>query len=358
MMKRTLHALVFVAAIAAPALAQNGHGISGGALLWLDVESGSSVPLAPLTAEFEGLSSTPFGYDYAITWMGDVFRVDPVTGRASHYMDTGLAYVSALAYDLAEHALFVTHKVTSGHMLTRIDLASNLSSALGVIGEQVVGMDVSLMGELFAWDVGTMPGEGAGLLVVDKLTGASRDVNPDYGGPVDAMWLACRGTRIYCGQSNAYEIDRNTGVTSYISTFALAELYTLDFEEPEIGTPYCGATPNSTGLPARLRALGQLGDPTFLTEQLPPASLAYVIAGPSQGFLPFAGGSQGYLCVVGEVHRLLDTADRVADGGFLVGRPLLSDLPAVAGSTWRFQTWYQEPSGASNFSTPIALVMP
>jgi hypothetical protein len=355
MMRGTLQALASGVALAMTAAGQDGRGIADGQLQGLDLASVTATPIGTLTQDFEGIASTPFGYDYAITWMGDLYRVVQSNGRATLVEVTGVPYVSALAYDVGAHAVFFTHKVPGGHGLTRLDLARDVRTYLGLVGAQIVGMDVSPLGELFAWDSGTIPGEGDGLVLIDKVTGVVRNVNPEFGGPVDVMWMAFRGEQLFCGRESVYAVDPVTGITSYVGSFLLTDLYTLDFDDAELGTAYCGAVPNSTGMSARLRAFGSTTHLTLLCEHLPPDAVAFVIAGPSQGFIPFPGGSQGFLCVVGELHRLLETVARVPHHGFVVGRPAVSALPIVSGATWRFQTWYKEPTGAANFSLPVAL---
>lgn len=120
---------------------------------------------------------------------------------------------------------------------------------------------------------------------------------------------------------------------------------------------------NSTGLPARLSVLGSdLPGHDFLVadcRDLPSNRFAYLLASQTQGFVPMPGGSQGNLCLVGNVARFVQQVQSSASAGVfrieldLSAFPANPPQPVQAGDTWHFQVWYrdQNPAPTSNFST-------
>lgn len=133
----------------------------------------------------------------------------------------------------------------------------------------------------------------------------------------------------------------------------------------QLGMTTCGGNINSTGLGADLFALG---DATASQDRLvlnvlgsPPGSLGYFLASETAGNQPLGGGSQGTLCLGGNVLRFSNTVldDRGVD--VVSFRPRLGDFPqgdaVMAGDTWLFQYWFRDanPQSTSNTSAAVSI---
>ncbi|MEO0661448.1 MAG: hypothetical protein AAFZ87_07925, partial [Planctomycetota bacterium] len=83
-----------------------------------------------------------------------------------------------------------------------------------------------------------------------------------------------------------------------------------------------------------------------------------------QGFVPFAGGSDGNLCLGGMLGRSVGAFTQAADatGTFtvtadLTALPQPSSLVAVQpGDTWHFQAWHRDGPMGSNFTEAVSVV--
>lgn len=132
----------------------------------------------------------------------------------------------------------------------------------------------------------------------------------------------------------------------------------------DVGTSYCATTPNSTGLGARISALGDAsisrGALTLISKAGPANSLGVFFYGPTRTQAPFG---DGLLCVGGRTYRLPRSAPSntagVASQRLRFDRsPLNSGSgAALAGSTWNFQYWFDDPNSgsASSFNLTDAL---
>ena len=137
-----------------------------------------------------------------------------------------------------------------------------------------------------------------------------------------------------------------------------------------IGTNYCGpANRNSTGQAAVIAATGseaaQANNLTLTAAQLPMQRFGYFLNSPTQGFVPFAGGSQGNLCLGSGLGRHVDQIQNSRDAGEFSIKVDLTMLPTpggphsvVAGETWNFQAWFRDenPGSTSNFTDGIEIV--
>jgi len=139
---------------------------------------------------------------------------------------------------------------------------------------------------------------------------------------------------------------------------------------PHIGTAYCLATtPNSTGVPARMRAAGM----TSITENYltlaaldaPPGQLGLFLVGAQPALVVSPGGAPGNLCVGSAVGRLAGHVRTVDAEGRLAATIDLTQLPlgptrsAVAGETLYFQAVMRDvPPGAPlHFSDALAITL-
>lgn len=133
-----------------------------------------------------------------------------------------------------------------------------------------------------------------------------------------------------------------------------------------LGGLYCSpSVPNSTGLPAMIEARGseRILDADFrlLATQLPLNALGYFLCSETPGFIFQPGGSQGNLCLSGDIGRVV--GGQILSSGFFGSFAIgvdLTDLPqpggnvaAMAGETWHFQAWFRDAIGGmatSNFT--------
>jgi len=134
------------------------------------------------------------------------------------------------------------------------------------------------------------------------------------------------------------------------------------YDQPGIGTNYCTANANSTGVPASMSASGStlvtLNQLVLSTSDLPSGSVGYYLASMDQGFTANPGGSSGNLCLGGTIGRAM--GDQVVSTGTgSVNLPMSLCLPfnlggsIAAGDTWNFQLWFRDIGTGgvtSNFS--------
>ncbi|MEM1447873.1 MAG: hypothetical protein AAF726_08500 [Planctomycetota bacterium] len=137
-----------------------------------------------------------------------------------------------------------------------------------------------------------------------------------------------------------------------------------------IGTNYCSANANSTGVPAEISARGtelvDSNDITLVATSLPANASAFFLNSLDQGFAANPGGSQGNLCLGGAVGRydaFVFNSGSAGEGSLtidLTAIPTPTGLAtAMAGDTWNFQTWYRDanPSATSNFSNGVSVTL-
>ena len=136
-----------------------------------------------------------------------------------------------------------------------------------------------------------------------------------------------------------------------------------------IGSAYCSpAVVNSTGQPGTLTASGsdQVADNnvSLLASSLPANQFGFFITSMTQAFNPNAGGSQGTLCLGGDIGRYNMPVLSTGPGGEMVQAIDLNSVPlplgttvVVAGQTWNFQAWHrdQNPGSTSNFTSAVSI---
>jgi hypothetical protein len=141
-----------------------------------------------------------------------------------------------------------------------------------------------------------------------------------------------------------------------------------------VGTSYCMANPNSTGVPSLLTGLGSdlvaSNSLTLECSSMPPGSFAFFLTSQTQGFASNPGGSDGNLCLGGAIGRYVGPGQiQQAGAAGTVSLALdLNQIPsptgfvaASAGDTWNFQTWFRDsnPQGqaVSNFSMGLEVTL-
>jgi len=136
---------------------------------------------------------------------------------------------------------------------------------------------------------------------------------------------------------------------------------------PQLGTNYCIATNNSTGVPSRISARGNnviSNNNMFLDAfDLPLNSAAFFIVSRQAGFVPLAGGSQGNLCLSGGIGRGVGNIVNSGSTGRAINVVDLLSMPSptgrfavAAGDTLSFQCWHRDVVGGtptSNFTNAL-----
>jgi hypothetical protein len=136
----------------------------------------------------------------------------------------------------------------------------------------------------------------------------------------------------------------------------------------DLGTSYCTpAVPNSTGQSAVISACGSdLADGVYFmlhATKLPRSQFGYFLASETQGFIANPGGSQGTLCLGGQIARFKKQVQSSGPSGKLAIRVDLTSIPTtpphtvLAGETWNFQAWFRDknPGNTSNFTDGVAV---
>lgn len=144
--------------------------------------------------------------------------------------------------------------------------------------------------------------------------------------------------------------------------------------ETGVGTNYCQANPNTTGVIARMSGFGSgsisANELTLTASDMPRLVFGFFIVSETEGFAANPGGSEGNLCLSGSVGRFV-APGQIQNSGLDGVIDLDVDLMAIpqpngpvlpnAGSTWRFQCWFRDagPGGmpTSNFTDGIAITL-
>jgi hypothetical protein len=135
-----------------------------------------------------------------------------------------------------------------------------------------------------------------------------------------------------------------------------------------LGTNYCTATPNTTGMAGRMSARGTdlvgANDFTLEARQLTPNSVGSFVCSRASGSTPNVGGGVGTLCLGGDIGRFYSVVP-TGSLGRIEYSPDLSQLPqsggsvsAAIGETWHFQAWYRDQAGSqatSNLTDGLAV---
>ena len=138
-----------------------------------------------------------------------------------------------------------------------------------------------------------------------------------------------------------------------------------------VGTNYCTANPNSTGQTGLITGLGSASvaanDLALEASRLPINSFGYFVTSLTQAVTPNPGGSQGVLCLGGQIGRYTG-AGQIKNSGATGAFSLLLNLnqiptptgfvQAVVGQSRNFQCWHRDAVGGvatSNFTNGLAV---
>lgn len=136
----------------------------------------------------------------------------------------------------------------------------------------------------------------------------------------------------------------------------------------QLGNVYCAsATVNSTGQSGQIQAFGnplaEAGLLSLLALQVPANEFGYFVLGDAQTFIPLPGGSQGNLCVFGNLGRFVSQSGPTGSLGSLEisvdtsALPTWRRSPLLPGQTWNFQAWFTDnnPGPTSNFTDAVSV---
>lgn len=147
---------------------------------------------------------------------------------------------------------------------------------------------------------------------------------------------------------NAFAVSLECGEPALDQDFGYQPYY--------LGQNYCSpANANSTGGPGEISASGSVvtaqNDVLLFCSSLPPNQFGYFLTSMTPGFLPNPAGSEGDLCVLGDIGRYIGPG-QVQNSGLLglVSLPIdLTQMPrpngpmaVQPGDTWYFQFWHRD----------------
>ncbi len=137
-----------------------------------------------------------------------------------------------------------------------------------------------------------------------------------------------------------------------------------------IGTSYCTAAANSTGVAGELSATGSLlaadNSVRLTASHLPPQTFGLFLTSQVQSSVAMPGGSQGTLCLGGQIGRFAGDIFQSSAAGDSTLAIDLTQLPsptgavaAAPGETWNFQCWFRDanPAVTSNFTLPTSITL-
>ncbi|MEL6428662.1 MAG: hypothetical protein AAFU73_22450 [Planctomycetota bacterium] len=125
--------------------------------------------------------------------------------------------------------------------------------------------------------------------------------------------------------------------------------------------------PNSRGIVGRLSATGSDvagGEPLrFVAQDLPFGQFGFLVTGTQVVNQPFAGGSQGVLCLGGMLGRFDQQIVNTGAVGYAevgvdtTAIPVNPVAAVLAGETWSFQLWHRDlnPGVTSNFTGSVSI---
>ena len=144
--------------------------------------------------------------------------------------------------------------------------------------------------------------------------------------------------------------------------------FEIPYDYDGLGSPYCfPAVSNSTGQPARIAAFGsdEVVDNNFLLNaaDMPTNQFGYFLASEAQGFVQQPPGSQGNLCLGGNIARFVDQLQNSGVPGSFTIQVDLTSIPTyppstvVVGENWNFQAWFRDvdPTPTSNFTDGVSV---
>ena len=172
-----------------------------------------------------------------------------------------------------------------------------------------------------------------------------------------------------------YSLDLATGAATLIGPHGSGNIISLEFipgGPTGLGTNYCTANANSTGVTGVISAAGSAvaaqNNVTLSAASLPNNAFGFFLVSSTQGFIANPGGSQGNLCLGGNIGRYVGPGQVLntgAAGQFnlvlnLNQTPTPTGFTTIqAGDTRYFTAWHRDSVGGSatsNFTNGLEIV--
>ena len=315
-------------------------GVSGfaGAAFLFDATTGAE--LHRLIAD-NGVVWAFFGA--AVSLEGDVVAIGAPEAYGGVGKHAGVAYVFDAVTGAQVHYLW-PNPSEGGHIFARFGSSVALDGPDLFIGARLShALPVVSAGAVFLYD----PQSGA---QVTKLVASDAASGDHFGAEA-----AAAGGVLVVGAPRGDDLGDTSG-----------SAYVFDAQGcGGLGAAYCDSNPNSSGATAALTAVGSpsiaQNDVTFDVAALPTNQFGYLLMSDTQGFVPLFGGSQGNLCLGGQIVRFDGDVLNSGATGSVSFSPDLTDLPQNTvfspGETWSFQYWTRDanPTPTSNTSNGLEI---
>ena len=264
--------------------------------------------------------------------------------------------------------------------------ASDATFVLGVSGK-IVSLDAA---GLSNWEITKPPGPYSWTQITADAAGTAHvaRVEPiagqpglqpsiesfdSTGQPLGVIQLPHRGPHRPSSESITSNVFGDVYFSGEVSSSSSIRRRVDTVRRGQFGSSYCTQTfANSAGGTADLMLIGSpalaVNHASFVATGLPPSQTVLFLASLDQGMTPNPAGSQGTLCVGGQIGRYFELEElRFASPEGRVSLAIdLQEMPtpalrrpAVVGEIWRFQAWYRDvnPNGTSNFTDAVEFVV-
>lgn len=138
---------------------------------------------------------------------------------------------------------------------------------------------------------------------------------------------------------------------------------------PSPAFQYCSSNPNSTGDRGFMRMEGDRSfntAKTIVCSALPPGQFGLLLSGSSTGFVPNPGGSEGNLCLGGQLGRYNGSISQASADGTVEFAMDPASIPsptgsfaAMAGQFYQWQLWHRDSLGGaatSNYTNAVTIL--
>lgn len=191
-----------------------------------------------------------------------------------------------------------------------------------------------------------------------------------FGGGVTGVSELANGDLLFSCTDGVYVFDVGAGTYSKVLDGLHGRHISL-LSDVTLGTNYCGpAVPNSAGTSGVMSLTGSdlvaVNELRLAAHGLPEERFGYFLVSQTQGFVSGPGGSQGNLCLGGNLGRYTSLVGSTGAGTFLHIPVDLQSIPlgtgavmATPGETWNFSCWYRDvnPGNTSNFADGISVFL-
>jgi hypothetical protein len=153
-------------------------------------------------------------------------RINPNTGGGTIVATLNVSDIRGLTFSPNDTLYAVvksgaSDKLTAPDLLYTINVVSGAATLVGNTGMPgLQDIAFSSTGTLYGWDVGSGSGYGLGLVMINPVTAAVTDVNPNVGGSgfdIQGISFAPDGT-LYGAGSSLFKVDTTTGVSTFLGS--------------------------------------------------------------------------------------------------------------------------------------------